>query len=435
VSDSVRLPPRHPVHPHIKLSPAEKQLYAETVKLLRDLYKHGFHEPSAVEVEEDRRRRSRRTGRGIFILELTRLCQRLCSSSRSLAASLKKLAEGELVLPEFRTRIRALADQAAAVTTHAKLDLLAQALDKADDRMVIFSEHRPTLKLIAERVRESGRRPILFHGSMSRPERTRSLARFKSDEASVFVATRAGTEGLNLQFCNKLVNYELPWNPMVVEQRIGRIHRIGQERESFIINLAAAGTVEQRVLHLLDEKIRLFELVVGELDVILGDFGGADTLERRLVDDWLEADSDAAFDERIEVLGAEIDRSRESGKEQEELNSRMVADDGAMRLDREFTALTVPGRLRLGYGTRHVNLAPGVEAIRHQIGLHVNEILEMLSSGPVVEDAGMHPEYGPLQRVIGVTGRGRAITIVVQADRLPMTLVELEADAQSPRVA
>jgi hypothetical protein len=113
----------------------------------------------------------------------------------------------------------------------------------------------------------------------------------------------------------------------------------------------------------------------------------------------------------------------------------MVADDGAMRLDREFTALTVPGRLRLGYGTRHVNLAPGVEAIRHQIGLHVNEILEMLSSGPVVEDAGMHPEYGPLQRVIGVTGRGRAITIVVQADRLPMTLVELEADAQSPRVA
>src|SRR2546430_15155203 len=69
-----------------------------------------------------------------------------------------------------------------------------------------------------------------------------------------------------------LVNYDLPWNPMVVEQRIGRLHRIGQKREVHIVNLAAAGTIESYILQLLDQKIKLFELVVGELDVILGEF-------------------------------------------------------------------------------------------------------------------------------------------------------------------
>jgi hypothetical protein len=222
---------------------------------------------------------------------------------------------------------------------------------------------------------------------------------------------------------------------MVVEQRIGRIHRIGQERESYIINLAAAGTVEQRVLDLLDTKIRLFELVVGELDVILGEFGGAESLEKRLVDAWLEADSDDSFDSALEQIGEEIERSRDAGKEQEELNSELVVEDGAMKLEREFTALSVPGRLRLGFGTRLMNLARGVEQKRHSIGLHVNEILEMLAHGPAVEDAGMHADYGPLVRVMGVTGRGRAIELLVQGDRLPMTLVEIEADVEAPLLA
>jgi SNF2 family DNA or RNA helicase len=166
-----------------------------------------------------------------------------------LSRSLKTLAAGELVLPEFRERAQRLAAEAKAVTRHAKLDFLGDMLGHAHDRVVVFSEHRPTLELIAAHVAERGRQPVLFHGGMSRADRTRSLAQFRKDDRSVFVATRAGTEGLNLQFCNKLVNYELPWNPMVVEQRIGRIHRIGQERESYIINLAAAGTVERSLGH------------------------------------------------------------------------------------------------------------------------------------------------------------------------------------------
>jgi hypothetical protein len=216
---------------------------------------------------------------------------------------------------------------------------------------------------------------------------------------------------------------------MVVEQRIGRIHRIGQTREAHIINLAAQGTVEAQVLRLLDRKIRLFELVVGELDIILGDFGGAESLEEQLADAWLGAESDELFEAGMETIGAEIAKSREAGIEQERLNSEMATDDPATRLEREFNRLSVAERLRLGYGTRQVQLSPGFEGRRRGLGLHVSEILEALENARPAEDAGIHPEYGLLKRVSGVTGTGRAVRLLVSADELPMTLADVEADA------
>jgi len=86
----------------------------------------------------------------------------------------------------------------------------------------------------------------------------------------------------------------------------------------------------------------------------------------------------------------------------------------------------------LGYGTRHLKLARGVEARRHQLGLHVTEIREAAEHARHAEDAGHHPEYGPLHRIVGVTGRGREVQLLVQADRLPMTLADLSADAEAP---
>jgi superfamily II DNA/RNA helicase len=362
-----------------------------------------------------------------------RLCQRLTSSARALAESLGTVAAGELVSPAFRKRAHELAAAARAVSTHAKLETLARLLEEApDDRVIVFSEHLPTLDLIAERVKKLRRTPIVYKGALSTSERTKRLAAFKQNERAVLVATRAGTEGLNLQFCNVLVNYELPWNPMVVEQRIGRIHRIGQTREAHIVNFAAQGTVEAHVLLLLDQKIQLFELVVGELDVILGDFGGAESLEEQLADAWLGAESDEAFERTLETIGGEVAKSREAGVEQERLNSEMAADDSAMRLEREFRELSPAARVRLGYGTGHLLLAPGVEAKRHRVGLHVSEIMEALERAAPSEGAGVHPEHGRLKRVSGITGAGRAVRLLVQADRLPMTLVDIDSDASAP---
>ena len=432
VALALELPPRRPLHPSIALTDAEVRLYRQTTAFLRKLYREGFIDPRDEEVSEDRRRRKKRTGKGILQLELIRLSQRLCSSAAALAESLEALSDGELITPEYRMLARELATDARRVKTHAKLQELARILDANDERLIVFSEHLPTLDLIAEHIRRAGRKAIVYSGSLSMAERAKRLAAFKREPNAVFVATRAGTEGLNLQFCNRLVNYELPWNPMVVEQRIGRIHRIGQTREAHIVNFAARGTIEAHVLRLLDQKIKLFELVVGELDVILGDFGGADTLEERLAEAWLSADSDEVFEQRVESIGDEVAASREAGLKQEELNSDVAAEDNAQQLEREFPQLTIPARVRLGYGTNHLRLARGVEAKRHQIGLHVGEILEALESTAPLEDAGVSPDYGPLVRLTGVTGTGRGVSLTVQADRLPMTLVDLSADIEAP---
>src|ERR1051325_3511266 len=380
VIDDLDLPPRRPHHPEVRLTPAEAELYAETTDFLRRLYREGFIEPGELEEKEDGVRRGKRTGKGILQLEVNRLRQRLCSSSRALGESLAHLAEGELINPEYRLIARRLGARARAVATHAKLDVLTRLLHETPDRVVVFSDHRPTIQLIEQQVRALGRRPIVYWGAHSTTERDKRIRAFQQDQTSVLIATRAGSEGRNLQFCNVLVNFDLPWNPMVVEQRIGRLHRIGQTREVHIVNLAAAGTIESYILQLLDRKIKLFELVVGELDVILGEFGGAEKFEGRLAEQWLAAESEADFGRRVETLGAEIERSREAGKQQEELNSLIAPADNAMRLEREFAALSIPGRVRLGYGTSQLVKAAGWEAKRGALGLHVKEIMEALES-------------------------------------------------------
>lgn len=437
VAQIMSLPARRPRHPELSLSPAEAEVYSGTARLLRDLYREGFRATSEDEEEQDRRRTRARTGAGIYFLECLRLAQRLCSSAPALATSLAKQGEGELILPAFRTRFRELADQAAAVRTHAKLEQLTSLLGNSPDRVVVFSEHLPTVDLIAKRVEELGRQPVRFTGDLNREQRHKALKRFRADPKGVLVSTRAGTEGLNLQFCHQLVNYELPWNPMIVEQRIGRVHRFGQTREVELFNYAAKGTVEAHILRLLHTKIRLFELVVGELDLILDRMQDDDgeSFAGLLGDLWLKADSDAEFEAKVEELGDRVAAARAEAATEEQACSLVASEDAAGRLTREFPSLTVPARLRLGYGTVQMQQAPGVETARRQMGLHVNEVLEALGGGPHVERGPVHPDYGSTYRITGVTGQGRAVTLVAQADRLPLVLVEIGGDPAAPLVA
>jgi superfamily II DNA/RNA helicase len=124
----------------------------------------------------------------------------------------------------------------------------------------------------------------------------------------VLLLSDVGAEGLNLQFCQLLVNFDLPWNPMVIEQRIGRIHRFGQQAEVQIYNLCARGTVEERVLDVLGDRLHLFELVVGEMDMVLGDLADERDLEERILALYAAARSDEevarGFDELARELGA-----------------------------------------------------------------------------------------------------------------------------------
>src|SRR5437773_1054906 len=435
VIDDLNLPPRRARHPEVRLTKAEADLYQGTTEFLRRLYREGFVQPAEQKEVDDGTGTRKRTRRGIIQLAVIHLRQRLCSSARALAESLEHLAQGERINPAYRTIAKQLAKRAKGIKTHAKLTVLTDLLKETPDRVVVFSDHRPTIELIEERVTKLGRKAIVYWGAHSTPERDKRIRAFHDDERSVLIASRAGSEGRNLQFCNVLVNYDLPWNPMVVEQRIGRLHRIGQTREVHIVNLAAAGTIESYILQLLDQKIKLFELVVGELDLILGEFGGAQEFEGRLAKEWLAAESEEDFARRVETMGVDIEKSSAAGKEQEELNSLIAPDDNAMRLERRFETLSVPGRLRLGLGTSQVVKTTRWETKRHRLGVHVTELLEALESiepigGVTTEQqpAGTHPEYGDLVRLTGLTSTGRAITLVAQVDRLPLALVDIEAD-------
>jgi SNF2 family DNA or RNA helicase len=439
VVDDLDLPPRRPRHPEVKLTKAEADLYERTTQFLRRLYREGFvqHEDDEDEAEDGSPRR--RTGKGMVQLAMIHLRQRLCSSAKALAESLAHLAEGERIKPAHRTIARQLAERARKVTTHAKLNVLTKILKETPDRVVVFSDHRPTIELIEQRVKalRPPRTPIVYWGALTTAERDKRIRAFHDDERSVLIATRAGSEGRNLQICNVLVNYDLPWNPMVVEQRIGRVHRIGQKREVHIVNLAAAGTIESYILQLLDKKIKLFELVVGELDLILGEFGGAQKFEVRLADEWLAAENDADFERRVETLGLDLERSSAAGHAQEQLNSLIAPDDNATRLERRFDELSVPARLRLGLGTSHLVKAAGWEAKRQRLGVPVTELLEALESIEPIGDvtttqpvpAGSHPQYGALVRLTGLTSSGRAITLVAQVERLPLALVDISVEA------
>jgi SNF2 family DNA or RNA helicase len=117
-------------------------------------------------------------------------------------------------------------------------------------------------------LKQHGISSVPFRGGFKRGKKDWMKELFQN-HAQVLIATEAGGEGINLQFCNHMINYDLPWNPMRLEQRIGRIHRLGQKHDVHIYNMATKNTVEEHILKLLYEKINLFERVIGELDDIL----------------------------------------------------------------------------------------------------------------------------------------------------------------------
>src|SRR2546425_8979011 len=151
VVDDLDLPPRRPRHPEVRLTRAESDLYARTTDFLRRLYREGFIQPAEQEEAEDGAPR-KRTKKGMLQLAVIHLRQRLCSSSRAPAESLAHLAESERISPQYRVIATQLAKRAERIKTHAKLDVLTKLLKETPDRVVVFSDHRPTIQLIEERV-------------------------------------------------------------------------------------------------------------------------------------------------------------------------------------------------------------------------------------------------------------------------------------------
>ena len=175
----------------------------------------------------------------------------------------------------------ALLDRAIRALDNVTVDSKARVLvgqlstlfyDDPEAKVLLFTQFRGTQRFLEARLSAKGWDVNVFHGQMSPKDKDGAVERFKSGAGpQILISTEAGGEGRNFQFCHILVNYDLPWNPMRVEQRIGRVDRIGQEHAVSIFNLWVKDTIEERVLDVLEKRIKVFEETVGGLDPILGD--------------------------------------------------------------------------------------------------------------------------------------------------------------------
>ena len=155
-----------------------------------------------------------------------------------------------------------LAKQAESQYIDAKAEVLIDFIDqlsmeyKNSQKFIVFTEFLATQQYLKDFLESKGYKVAILNGSMSMEERDASLKEFKNYK-DVLISTDAGGEGLNLQFCNIVINYDLPWNPMKIEQRIGRVDRIGQERDVLVLNFMLEDTIEFRVREVLEEKLRM----------------------------------------------------------------------------------------------------------------------------------------------------------------------------------
>lgn len=274
---------------------------------------------------------------------LTQLLKRMGSSPPALAAALQ--GSGEKAL-------QALAPQAAALAGEGKDGKLAafrELLDGplAGEKVLVFAEARETIDYLKERLaRPSGKRrgmeALAYVGDLQPAERDKLVARFRDPEGPrVLLCTELGGEGRNFQHCHVLFNYDLAWSPAAIEQRIGRIDRIGQSREVRILAFRPAGTLAAHVLDVLDEGVGVFSAPVGGLDHVL------ESVEAELT--ALGAggrDDDAEWAKATRAIAAKVGAARaEVARAFDPLLDRRSCDAAAVRALAERAALRLGMRL------------------------------------------------------------------------------------------
>jgi hypothetical protein len=199
------------------------------------------------------------------------------------------------------------------------------------NKILVFSYFKRTLRYLQSRLEQAGIKSLVIDGDVpsapNNPEediRGQRLEQFRNDPLiRVLLSSEVGSEGLDLEFCHVIVNYDLPWNPMVVEQRIGRLDRIGQESESIlIINLSMPGTIEDRVLERLYARVKVFETSIGDLEVILGE-EVRNLAQALFARDLTPDELDARLDQSAEV----IERRKMELEDMEQNASSLIGHD------------------------------------------------------------------------------------------------------------
>jgi len=239
--------------------------------------------------------------------------------------------------------VQEIINVANRVKTNAKVEALKTALQTAlyqqqveniPQKVVVFTESKRTQKYITNVLRRDGYKEkdiVLFNGDFDDPmtkeiyrawqvknfrkinhgrsvEYKHAIVDYFKNNAKILIVTDAGSEGLNLQFCNTIINYDLPWNPQKIEQRIGRCHRYGQLHEVVAMNLLNTDNeADKRVYEILSRKFELFEGVFGASDVALGALESGISFEKTILDIYQKCDSTSDFSRAFDRLNHQLD--------------------------------------------------------------------------------------------------------------------------------
>ena len=300
----LKLPPRFVTTVAVEPAAEERALYDRIVELLR------AHAADA----------AARRASSLLLLEAG-------SSPAAVRVTVEKMRLGREQATPFRDDLARIAKLARGVVATRKGQALLDLVRGRPDQVLIFSRYRHTVQYINE-VLAAGNVPhVEFHGGLNSGEKQAAIEMFRSGRAKAMVATDVGGEGQNLHFCHVLVNFDLPWNPMLLEQRIGRLHRFGQTEEVTVYNLCARGTVEEQLLDVLDRRVHLFELVVGETDMVLGNLADERDLEERILALYAEARTDEEIRAGFDQLTAELLAARGRYEKTRALDEALFGED------------------------------------------------------------------------------------------------------------
>lgn len=302
---NINIPPRFAETIKIDPTASEKEMYERITELVRDV--------------------NRNEGTGKKLL-LKHLLAEAGSSPRAVEKTLIRMLEKKEALIQYTKKIQAILNLSRSMGDTSKNKVLAKIIRNSPGKKIIFIKYLGTLEQITEFLDWNSIPHAVFHGRMDNAAKDEQIQQFREGK-DILVTTEIGGEGRNLQFCHQMINYDLPWNPMKIEQRIGRIHRIGQENEVRIYNMCAKGSVEDYILDILDRKINMFEMVIGEIDMVLGRIRGEKEFSDRIYDIWQNTASSKERDKEFAKLATQLKRSKTQYKNTQVLDEKLFGEN------------------------------------------------------------------------------------------------------------
>jgi SNF2 family DNA or RNA helicase len=295
----IELPRRSVQSIEIELSGIEREFHNRVIDFCRLVYQKYVDGQISVGFDK--------TEINLVVIVLMMLLKQNCSSPNSTLNTLRNRMLPRLSDNEDKQICLELINYGEKIDVPTKAIELLKIIKKSNSQVIVYSEYLATIELLKDVFKSNGITYTTYQGSLSSGEKQRAVERFRNGECQVFLSTESGGQGLNLQFCHRLINYDLPWNPMRIEQRIGRVHRFGQVNDVEIITLPTKGTIDEYLLYILTSKVNLFEIVIGELDTILSYMKVEDdSLEVRIGKIILDSVDSSEIEFKLRSIGDEM---------------------------------------------------------------------------------------------------------------------------------